>query len=147
MMTAEELRELAAAGVEIGAHTVSHPDLASLGFDECRREMSESREHLETLLGVPVRTFAYPFCSYHAEAVAAARDCGFDLAATCGRRGGWQRLELRRASITGKDGLPSFALKALGVYEPLFHSAPVRLLRVSTRALRARAREARERSR
>ena len=43
LMTESELRDLAAAGVELGAHTVTHPDLSTLGRDECLREMIDSR--------------------------------------------------------------------------------------------------------
>ena len=57
MMTVDELCELAAAGFEIGAHTVTHPDLSRLGYEECAREMRESRDALERELGVDVRTF------------------------------------------------------------------------------------------
>jgi peptidoglycan/xylan/chitin deacetylase (PgdA/CDA1 family) len=83
MMTVDELGELADAGFEIGAHTVSHPDLSRLGFDECLREMRESRDELERMLGVEVRTFAYPSCHYGRAAVEAARAAGFTVAVTC----------------------------------------------------------------
>lgn len=139
MMSSEELLDLAAAGWELGAHTVTHPDLSKLGYDECLDEMRRSREHLEELTGAPVRTFAYPFCRYGPAALAAARDAGFSAAVTCGGAGSWRRYEMKRAIVTGKDGLPSFVLKLADLYQPLFKSAPGRALRVSTRTLRARA--------
>jgi peptidoglycan/xylan/chitin deacetylase (PgdA/CDA1 family) len=43
MMTEHELRDLAAAGIELGAHTVTHPDLSLLGYDECLREPAGAR--------------------------------------------------------------------------------------------------------
>jgi peptidoglycan/xylan/chitin deacetylase (PgdA/CDA1 family) len=138
MMTEEELRALARAGIELGAHTVTHPDMSLLGHDECLREMTESREALERLAGGPVRTFAYPFCRYNESAVAAAADAGFLAAVTCEGRGGWSPYELRRAMITGKDGWPSFLLKASDAYQPLFDSRAGKLLRASTRSVRAR---------
>ncbi len=138
MMTADELRELRAAGIELGAHTVSHPDLSTLSRAACLDEMAASRAALEELTGEPVRTFAYPFCRYGAEAVAAAAEAGFEAAVTCEGRGSWRRFEMKRAMLTGKDGLPSFMLKLLDAYQPLFDSPPGRLLRVSTRAARRR---------
>jgi peptidoglycan/xylan/chitin deacetylase (PgdA/CDA1 family) len=144
-MTEDELREVASAGVEIGAHTVTHPDLETLGADQCFEEMRASRDELERIIGAPVTTFAYPFCSYGPAALEAARRTGFDAAVTCHGRGAWDRpLELPRTMITGKDGMPSFVLKVTGAYEPMFRSAPVRMLRAGTRGLRARVRAARE---
>jgi peptidoglycan/xylan/chitin deacetylase (PgdA/CDA1 family) len=140
MMTEDELRALAAAGVELGAHTESHADLSLLGEQECEREIRASRETLEAISGQPVRTFAYPFCRYGAAALATVERLGFDAAVTCQGRGGWSRYELGRALITGKDGAPSFVLKLAGAYQPLFESLPVRVFRRATRGARGRVR-------
>jgi peptidoglycan/xylan/chitin deacetylase (PgdA/CDA1 family) len=144
MMTEDELRELAKHGVELGAHTVTHPDMAELDRDACLREMRESRGYLEQLTGAPVTTFAYPFCSYGPAAVAAARECGFEAAVTCMGRGSWDRYEMKRSMLTGRDGLPSFLMKLTEVYHPLLYSPPGRLLRATTRGARARLRSLRE---
>jgi peptidoglycan/xylan/chitin deacetylase (PgdA/CDA1 family) len=146
MMTAAELRDLADAGVELGAHTVTHPDLSRVGRRECLREMVESKRTLEQVTGAPVRTFAYPFCRYSPEAVDAAREAGFAAAVTCWRRGSWDPFELGRTVITGKDGVASFVLKLAGAYEPLFASAPGRFVRATTRSARGRVRTAMERT-
>ena len=84
----------------------------------CVREMTESRRALQERFDVPALTFAYPFCRYGPDAVAAAREAGFVAAVTCEGRGGWEPYELRRAMITGKDGMPSFLLKLADVYHP-----------------------------
>jgi peptidoglycan/xylan/chitin deacetylase (PgdA/CDA1 family) len=144
MMTVDELRELAAAGFEIGAHTVSHPDLSRLGFDECLREMRASRDELERTLDVEVRTFAYPSCNYGSAALEATRAAGFAAAVTCQGLGSWNRYELRRSLVSGKDGLASFLVKLTGLYEPLSACPPGRLARATTRASRNRRRERRE---
>ena len=61
-LTLDELRDLASRpGVEIGAHTLSHPSLALLPAAEQERELAESRSRLEELLGRPVTLLAYPF--------------------------------------------------------------------------------------
>jgi peptidoglycan/xylan/chitin deacetylase (PgdA/CDA1 family) len=146
MMTREELLELHAAGFELGAHTVTHPDMSQLGREACAREIGESRALLEELTGTPVRTFAYPFCKYGPEALAAVEEAGFDAAVTCQGRGSWARYEMKRALITGKDGLPSFVLKAWDAYGPLFHSPPGRAVRAGTRTARRQVRALRERS-
>ena len=141
MMTEEEIVAVADAGVEIGAHSVTHPDMSELDREACAAEMAASRDHLQQLLGRPVTTFAYPFTRYGPEAVAAARDTGFAAAVTGEGRGSWSPLEMGRAGmITGKDGIPSFLLKSAGSYQRLFDSAPVRVARASSRPLRRRLR-------
>jgi peptidoglycan/xylan/chitin deacetylase (PgdA/CDA1 family) len=60
MMSSEQVRALHRAGMQIGAHTVSHPILASLDPQEARREMLASKQTLESLLGSRVSLFAYP---------------------------------------------------------------------------------------
>jgi peptidoglycan/xylan/chitin deacetylase (PgdA/CDA1 family) len=60
MMTAAHVIALRDAGMQIGAHTVSHPILANLSDDEARREIVESRRSLESMLGERIGLFAYP---------------------------------------------------------------------------------------
>lgn len=61
-LTDAELGALAAAeGVDIGAHSVTHPSLAAHPVSVQRGEITGSRTHLEQLLGRPVRFFAYPY--------------------------------------------------------------------------------------
>ena len=140
MMNADELRELTAAGIELGAHTVNHPDLSLMDRESCLREMVDSRTALERLTGGPVTSFAYPFCRYGDAALEAAAQAGFSAAVTCEGRGGWHRFEMQRAMLTGKDGLATFALKAVGAHQSLFDSAAGRAVRASTRGLRTRVR-------
>ena len=144
MMIEEELLELHAAGVELGAHTVSHPNLEELSYEECMEEMASSRDFLRHLTGAPVRTFAYPFCKYGDDALRAARDAGFEAAVTCQWRGSWAPFEMKRVMITGKDGPASFALKIWEQYGRIFHSTPGRAARTATRGVRRRVRAARE---
>jgi peptidoglycan/xylan/chitin deacetylase (PgdA/CDA1 family) len=74
----EELRELAGSKlVEIGAHTVTHPALSRLATEEKRAEIAGSRERLEQLTGVPVRSFSYPHGAHDPESVRLVREAGF----------------------------------------------------------------------
>jgi len=61
LLTAVELRELASAGMTIGAHTMSHPMLSQLPPELARAEMVESRAKLESVVQSRVWAFAYPF--------------------------------------------------------------------------------------
>jgi peptidoglycan/xylan/chitin deacetylase (PgdA/CDA1 family) len=145
ILTAAELRELAATGIEIGAHTVSHPDLSALGAAACAAEVAGARTALEALLGRPVRSFAYPFNRAGGHAIAAVREAGYASAVVGHRRGPWSALEVPRAMVTGVDGLPAFVAKLAGVYEPVFRSTPVAGLRAATRRPRLIARRLRHR--
>ncbi|KQQ87040.1 polysaccharide deacetylase [Massilia sp. Leaf139] len=60
MLTQDMLTALDGNGVEIGAHTISHPILTSLDDDSARAEIVAGKAQLETLIGKPVRLFAYP---------------------------------------------------------------------------------------
>ena len=84
MMTSVQVRGLAAAGMGVGAHTVSHPILASMEPAFARREIQEGRESLAALLSQRVRLFAYPNgkpnADYRAAHVTMAREAGFDAA-------------------------------------------------------------------
>jgi peptidoglycan/xylan/chitin deacetylase (PgdA/CDA1 family) len=80
-ISASELARLAEGGlVEIGAHTVTHPDLRNLGAAEQLDEMRSSKEQLEEWLGRPVTGFAYPYGGVGAESAAAVRTAGFSYA-------------------------------------------------------------------
>jgi peptidoglycan/xylan/chitin deacetylase (PgdA/CDA1 family) len=84
MMSSAQVQELARAGMQVGAHTVSHPILAKLDDDTIRCEMRGSRQCLETLLDRPVTLFAYPNGKpgkdYDRRGIGLARQTGFDAA-------------------------------------------------------------------
>ncbi|MDO9195011.1 polysaccharide deacetylase family protein [Rhodoferax sp.] len=84
MMTSGQVLHLRNAGMQIGAHTCTHPILASLPDDEARTEIMSSKLVLESLLKEPVSLFAYPngkpdkdYLAKHAEMV---RQAGFTAA-------------------------------------------------------------------
>lgn len=84
MMTSGQVVALRDAGMQIGAHTVNHPILASIPDDEARVEMAASRATLESLLSEPITLFAYPngkpAVDYLPQHVSLARDAGFTAA-------------------------------------------------------------------
>jgi peptidoglycan/xylan/chitin deacetylase (PgdA/CDA1 family) len=140
MLSEQEIRELAREGWELGAHTMTHPDLSTLDYAACRREIEESRTALERIGEVGVETFAYPFGHYGPAAVAAVRDSGL-LAAVATGLGSWDAYELRRAMIGAADPTPIFLLKLADRYEPLLRLPPVDLLRQASKRLRGRIQE------
>ena len=82
MMTSGQVRALRRAGMQIGAHTVTHPILANLDGVATRAEIANSKRELENLLDERVGLFAYPNgkpgVDYNAESVAVVRELGFD---------------------------------------------------------------------
>ena len=60
MLTTFQLQRLHAAGMGIGAHTVSHPILAALSDRAARNDIANGKRELEQLLQAPVTLFAYP---------------------------------------------------------------------------------------
>jgi peptidoglycan/xylan/chitin deacetylase (PgdA/CDA1 family) len=60
MLDWAQIRELAAAGWTIGAHTVTHSNVALIEPARAEREIAESRDALAAAIGAPVRHFCYP---------------------------------------------------------------------------------------
>jgi peptidoglycan/xylan/chitin deacetylase (PgdA/CDA1 family) len=89
MMSEDMIRKLHAHGVEIGAHTHSHPILTRLDDDQARREIVQSKQILESVIGAPVTTFAYPNgrpgVDYDGRHVEMVRSCGFSGAVSTAR--------------------------------------------------------------
>lgn len=84
MLNTAQLRRLAAAGMDIGAHTASHPILATLADAAALADIVAGREALEQLLQRPVSLFAYPNGKYGhdfgARHLAMVRQLGFTAA-------------------------------------------------------------------
>lgn len=60
MLAPDDLAALAASGIEIGAHSVTHPELDAIGPERARVEIEQSKAELEALIGHEVASFAYP---------------------------------------------------------------------------------------
>jgi peptidoglycan/xylan/chitin deacetylase (PgdA/CDA1 family) len=107
------VRKLLAAGWELDAHTLTHPDLTTLGPADLRRQVAGSRTALRRRFHVPVDFFCYPAGRYDARVVAEVRQAGF-LAATTTTYGLARPpdfYKLDRIRIDGGDGLLGFAGK------------------------------------
>jgi peptidoglycan/xylan/chitin deacetylase (PgdA/CDA1 family) len=56
-----KIAELQRAGIRFGAHTLTHPRLTSIEFEDACREISDSKKRIEDRTGEPVAAFAYPY--------------------------------------------------------------------------------------
>jgi peptidoglycan/xylan/chitin deacetylase (PgdA/CDA1 family) len=84
MLTGSQLRQAAGAGMEIGAHSHSHPALDQVPAAALRQELETSRSLLESDIGGPVRSLAYPFGYSSPEVRQAAAAAGYRSAAAVG---------------------------------------------------------------
>jgi peptidoglycan/xylan/chitin deacetylase (PgdA/CDA1 family) len=66
MLSWREIREIHRWGIDIGAHSCTHPDLTRLPTDQIEAEVYSSKAIIEDVLGSPVRLFAYPYGRYDA---------------------------------------------------------------------------------
>ena len=60
MLTTDGVKELHSRGIEIGAHTINHPILASLKNDEAQWEIAQGKQKLEKIIDNKIHFFAYP---------------------------------------------------------------------------------------
>jgi peptidoglycan/xylan/chitin deacetylase (PgdA/CDA1 family) len=114
MLSWEQLREIAARGHEIGAHTVQHRKLHTLPVEEAQQEISRSKSELELQLNVPVMSFSYPSGRYTAAVKELVRAAGFTNAVTIneGTLGPlFDPFELPRIPIQPDTSLAAFKAK------------------------------------
>ena len=79
-LSKEQILSISNAGHEIGSHTLSHPDLVLLSDKEITRELSESKNILEDITGVPVKSLSFPFGSWSMRVWDIAKECGYEAA-------------------------------------------------------------------
>jgi peptidoglycan/xylan/chitin deacetylase (PgdA/CDA1 family) len=79
-MNPQQITQMHQAGIEIGAHSVSHPNLTLETPASVRQEMQISKKTLENIISAPINGFAYPAGWKNADAVAAVQESGFSYA-------------------------------------------------------------------
>jgi peptidoglycan/xylan/chitin deacetylase (PgdA/CDA1 family) len=80
VMTAEDACSLHEAGMEIGAHSMTHPDMREIEDHALAVELEDSRDAVEAITGAPCAVMAYPFGLSDGRVRSAARRAGFRLA-------------------------------------------------------------------
>jgi peptidoglycan/xylan/chitin deacetylase (PgdA/CDA1 family) len=120
LMSAEQLRDWHRGGMEIGAHSRSHPRLTQCDDAQLHDEIHGSKATLEDRLGVSVMQFCYPYGDADERVAGVVREAGF-AAATTTRRGrafaGMDLWQLPRVQVARHHLLPQFALRVLSRYE------------------------------
>jgi peptidoglycan/xylan/chitin deacetylase (PgdA/CDA1 family) len=116
-LPAWRVRQMLAAGWELDAHTITHPDLTHVDDARLWLEVHGSRVELQRLFHVPVDFFCYPSGRYNTHVVAAVRRAGY-LGATTTNYGLAKPRDiytLGRIRINGSDRLVGFAHKLQGL--------------------------------
>ena len=122
MLNWRELAEAEQAGIEIGAHTCTHPQLDQLPENLLREELYVSKSLLEDNLGLRIPGLAYPFGYSNAKVRRVAREIGYDYGYAVGNAMttdaadafALPRLTVQRATsmdafrkiVSGKDTMP-----------------------------------------
>lgn len=119
-MSWTDVRALAAAGFDLGSHTMTHPILSQLSTDDLHRELRESRALIEAQTGLQCKALAYPngrSRDIAGSVLAATADAGYEFAFTVSNQ--WcprtcDALKLDRISPPGHSSLATFGFHASG---------------------------------
>jgi peptidoglycan/xylan/chitin deacetylase (PgdA/CDA1 family) len=114
LLNADEAKALVEAGMELGSHTMSHPDLRKLSDQDLASELEESKAAIEKITGRPCRTFAYPYGLYDDRVTEATAAAGYELAFAW-LPGPWQPFAAPRLPAPPGHGALRLALKLAGV--------------------------------
>ena len=120
LMNDEQVNAWHAAGMEVGAHSQTHPRLTSCTDAELINEIAGSKADLEALTGSGVTQFCYPYGDLDERVATAVKQAGFAAATTTQRgrvRAGDNPLLFRRILVSGSTFPHLFLIKLLTAYE------------------------------
>ena len=84
-LSKDAINEMSNYGIDIQSHTVNHPKLDKMTYDEQLTELKESKKTLESITGKKVDSIAYPFGDFNDDSIKAAKDAGYTLGFTTKR--------------------------------------------------------------
>ena len=125
-MNWKQVEELHGLGCEFGSHTVNHPELVRLSWDEIANELGGAKSEIENRLGAPVKAFAYPYAFPQArrDFVDQFKELlmadGYENCVTTqiGRyRPGDDLLQIKRLPVNSLDDSALFQAKLIGAYD------------------------------
>lgn len=115
-MSSTQLKEISDYGIDIGSHTNHHVYLDTLSYDEQLKEMKDSKEKLEKVLGKKVISIAYPYGNYNEDTKKAATASGYALGFTTNRgldKRKSNKVELERIYVSSTYSLETFKERLL----------------------------------
>jgi peptidoglycan/xylan/chitin deacetylase (PgdA/CDA1 family) len=123
LLSADDLRQLPAYGIEVASHSASHRSMAKIPLGEAREEARSSRARLEDVMGRPVRAFAFPYgtrADYSPEVADILTEEGYDIAFTSQHgavRPGLHPMMLPRVKVESGDPAWLFPLLCRGAMD------------------------------
>jgi peptidoglycan/xylan/chitin deacetylase (PgdA/CDA1 family) len=118
-MSATDLLVWREAGMEVGAHTRTHPRLTDCSDEMLVDEVAGSKAKLEAILKEPITQFCYPYGLQDERVRNAVSAAGFSAAVTTRRgraRNSDNRFALPRVPVHGNRGLVVFPFRVLTSY-------------------------------
>jgi len=113
-MSWAQLREMAANGMSLQAHSVDHADLTAVSPARLKEQLAEPKALLEEAFGKPVRFVAYPAGKYNRSVIQATAAAGYAAAVTV-KHGTRQTadgpFELVRVRARGADTVEALAAR------------------------------------
>lgn len=110
-LSKEAINEMSNYGIDIESHTVNHPKLNEMTYDEQLSELVDSKKTLESITGKKIDSIAYPFGDFNDDSIRAAKDAGYSLGFTT-KKGLSDRddnpLKLDRIYISSKYDMNTF---------------------------------------
>ena len=110
-MSTSQLKEMSDYGLDIESHTNNHVYLDKLSYDEQLKELKDSKEKLEKILGKEVTSIAYPYGNYNEDTKKATVDAGYTLAFTTNKglaKRTNNKVELNRIYVSSNYSLDLF---------------------------------------
>ncbi|UQU62879.1 polysaccharide deacetylase family protein [Couchioplanes caeruleus] len=111
LMTAAEVRQVAAAGMEVGSHSLAHVHLPRVGEDELVDQVRRSRLVLTEITGSAVTGFCYPYGDAGPREIRAVEETGYDYACAVRVAGPAGRHAIPRTFIGDRDTGPRLVAK------------------------------------
>lgn len=81
-LNSAQLKELNSNGIDIEPHTITHPYLNKLSYDQQYKELKISKDFIETLLSKTVKFVAYPYGEWNQDTIKAVKNIGYTMAFT-----------------------------------------------------------------
>jgi peptidoglycan/xylan/chitin deacetylase (PgdA/CDA1 family) len=111
-MNWSQLKELIAAGWEIGAHSCTHPILTKIREEEAQKEIANSKAILEEQLQVEVPSFCYPSSQTNDAIANMVKAAGYKAGVlSWAQKDEFDIYRLRRVAVYRDDGMVAFQLK------------------------------------
>lgn len=133
----DEVAELAAAGVDIQAHSHTHRTLTELSDAECEQDLRDCRQLLEEVVRRKVTMLAYPGGRHDERVRGCARRAGFAVAfGDAGPRLRSDPYAVERSSVYGQDSFAVFRAKMSRTYLPFRTSSAFPLVKPTVSRVR-----------